>query len=436
MHRICAMVTILSALISSLPAQSAKRPVSKKTTSADRRLTLDQIRKLIGIHSPDSLIAKEIQSRGIAGDYTRRDVDAMREKGAGPETVAAMLRAVPVGTVVVRTTVNAAVKLDDTQPVLAGADGTVRFVNTEPGKHRLNIQKQYFTSISKEVPVKGGETLSVDAMLEWAVGFLNATADVSNAQIQPSGFPAQTGPVSHMAVPIGGLVVVATAPLRKTVSQIVMIAPGKEASVSFSLPIDEAAIIAVETQIHAAFRERSYHVVVQEAGSYLQTGSHDKDVLTELAISYFEMSDYTSFQNAAQLALSAGGTLRFELMHHHLAMGGFGGGTLHRAELQVSAANLGYKPLDDCNLPEFQVPTSDVHMGRRQQALLDKGRRIPVVDLDVPQPGNPKKQTNLNFSAGQLPEGVRIRKMHSAVAFREDNSKVDAVRQFLQTVLK
>lgn len=430
------MVSLLPALIVSLPAQSAKRPASKKTTTADRRLTLDQIRKLVGIHTPDSLIGKEIQSRGIAGDFTRRDVEAMRAKGAGPETVAAMLRAVPVGTLVVRTTVNAAVKLDDAQPLLAGADGTVRFVNTEPGKHLVTIQKQYFTPISKEVSVKGGETFSVDAMLEWAVGFLNATADVPDAQILPSGLPAQTGRVSHMAVPIGGLVVAATAPLRKTVSQVVMIAPGKEASVSFSLPIDEAAIIAVETQIHAAFRARSYQAVVQQAGSYLQTGSHNTNVLAEVAISYFEMSDFTSFQNASQLALSAGATLRFELMHHHLAMGGFGGGTLHRAELQVGAANLGYKPLDDCNLPEFQVPSSDVHMGRRQQALLDKGRSIPVVDLNMPQPGNPKKQTNINLSAGQLPEGVRIRKMHSSVAFREDNSKVDALRQFLQTVLR
>ena len=420
-------------------AQGGKKaPPTKKTTSqpTDRKLSLDQIRKLIAIQTPDSVVAQEVQSRGISGDYGRHDIDGLRQQGAGSETIAALTRLLPLSTLTVRTEPGATVRLDGGSTALAGADGTATLSSIDPGRHQVTTEKQYFTSVSRAVELKGRETASVDIKLEWAVGFLSVATNVPDAQIRVSGAAPQNGRISRLAVPVGQASVTAVAPLRKSVSQTVMIEPGKEATVSLSLPVDEAAIAAMANQIHNSFRSRSYAAVIQQAGRYLQMGAQDKDVLSEVALSYFEMSNYTAFQEAARRALSSGATLQFEVMHHHLSLGGFGGGNLHRAELLVSAETLGYKPLDRCNLPEFQTAIKEVHLGRREAALLDKTRSVPVIDLNVPEPNNPKKQTNVNLSAGRIPEGIAATKTRSSLLFREDRSKVDAIRQLLQSLVQ
>jgi hypothetical protein len=60
-----------------------KNPPAKKTASqpVDRRLSLEQIRKLIAIQTPDNVVAEEIRSRGIAEVYGRKDVDQIRQLG-------------------------------------------------------------------------------------------------------------------------------------------------------------------------------------------------------------------------------------------------------------------------------------------------------------------------------------------------------------------
>ncbi len=408
-------------------AKKKAQSTPKKDTGAqpaDRRLSLNQIRRLVVIHTPDDVVAGEIQSRGIADDYGRREVDQIRQQGAGAQTVDAMLRALPVATLTVRTELGATVKLDAGSPVLAGSDGVATISNIDPGRHEVTIQKQYFTDVSRTVELKGREDALIEVKLNWAVGFLTASTDVPDAQIVVSGGPTQTGRIMHMAVPIGEATVVATAPLRRAVSQTVAIEGGKDATVSLSLPIDQGALSALANQVHASFQSHAYRDAVQQASRYLQTGARGKEVLADLALSYLEMSNYSAFQDSAQRALSAGATLHFDVVHLHSS---FGVGTQHRAELRVSTDTLGYKPLDQCNLPEFQTPMKEVHVGKRG------------LDLGVPEPANPKKQTNVNLSAGSvpgIPEGARTAKAKLRASFREDSGKVDAIRQLLLTLTR
>lgn len=426
MNRSLVIITVVcfGLLPSTIVGQGTKKAQpAKKTTAqpADRRLSLDQIRKLIAIQTPDSVVAQEIQSRGINGDYGRREVDQIRQQGAGSQTVDALLRALPAATLTVRTELGAAVKLDGGSPVLAGSDGVATISNIDPGRHEVTIQKQYFTNVSQTVELKGRESASIEVKLNWAVGFLSASTDVPDAQIVVSGGPTQPGRIVHMAVPIGQATVVATAPLRRAVSQAVAIEGGKDATVSLSLPIDQVALSALANQVHASFQSHAYRDAVQQASRYLQTGARSKEVLADLALSFWEMSDYSGFQDSAQRALSAGATLPFDLVHLHSS---FGVGTLHRAELQVSTDTLGYKPLDKCNLPEFQTPMKEVHLGKRG------------LDLSVPEPSNPKKQVNVNLSAGTMPGAAMGAKAKMRAKFREDSGKVDAVRQLLQTLAR
>ena len=78
--------------------------------------------------------------------------------------------------------------------------------------------------------------------------------------------------------------------------------------------------------------------------------------------------------------------------------------------------------MDRCNLPEFQTPMKEVRLGKRELAL------------SVPEPANPKKQTNVNLSAGRAPDGARAAKAKNPIYFREDNGRVEAIRQLLQTL--
>jgi len=415
---------------------SKKNPPAKKGPSqpADRRLSLDQIRKLIAIQTPDSVVAQEIQARGVNGDYGRRDIEQLHLQGAGSETITALTRLMPVATLTVRTEPGASVKLDGGSPAVVAADGTATLSSIDPGRHQVTADKQYFTSGSQFVELKGRETTSIDIKLEWAVGFLSVNTNVADAQIRVSGGPPQAGRITRLAVPVGQATISATAPLRKSVSQTVVVEPGRDTTISLSLIIDDSALAAMANQIHASFRSRSYAVVVQQAGRYFQTGAQDKDVSAEVAISYLEMSNYSAFQEAARRALEAGATLRFEVMHHHLSLGGFGGGTLHNAELAITKDTLIYKPLDRCNLPEFQTSLRDVHLGKRESAILGKGRTasISVIDLDVPEPNNPKKQVNVNLSIGNVPPGLSSTKGF----FRDARGKVDAIRQLLQSLVQ
>jgi hypothetical protein len=71
-------------------APAAKNPAPKAGTSSkaadfpqgDRRLTLDQVRQLVTIRTPDNAIAQEIQSRGLNADFTRKDIEELRQLGA------------------------------------------------------------------------------------------------------------------------------------------------------------------------------------------------------------------------------------------------------------------------------------------------------------------------------------------------------------------
>src|SRR4029077_11631374 len=68
---------------------AAKSPGPKAGTSSkaadlsqgDRRLTLDQVRQLVTIRTPDNVIAQEIQSRGLSADFTRKDIEELRQLG-------------------------------------------------------------------------------------------------------------------------------------------------------------------------------------------------------------------------------------------------------------------------------------------------------------------------------------------------------------------
>jgi PEGA domain-containing protein len=376
-------------------AQTKKnpQPPKKAAPASDRRLTIDQIRQLISIQTPDSAIAQEIQARGMKDEYNRGAVEQLRRAGAGSETVAALTRLLPVANLTVSTEPGATVRLDGTAQFQVGPDGVLTLSGLDPGSHQLAIQKQFFTAVTRTVELKGGTNSAVEAKLDWAVGFLTISVDVPDARIQVGNNPVQAGPINRMAVPVAAISVVATAPLRKTASQTVAIEPGKEASVAFAMVYDQAELDKMASQIHTLFRSKNYVGVLQQAGRYPQREGKDKDVIADVAISELETGRFAEFKSAAREALAAGAALRFDLMHHHAGLHI----VLHPAVVQLKGRMLSFQPEGACNFEPFEVSLAQVKVGNKQFVIDSPNHSVPAVSLVVPNPSNPKKEATLNF---------------------------------------
>ena len=75
------------------PASAQKKPP----------LSLQQIEALLGVQAPDSTVAAEIGNRGLSFRLTHATIGRLKDRGAGPQTVQALSRALPQTTVVVTT---------------------------------------------------------------------------------------------------------------------------------------------------------------------------------------------------------------------------------------------------------------------------------------------------------------------------------------------
>jgi hypothetical protein len=382
-------VAVAVGLTASLVAQAPKKATRAKATSPKQPgLHLKQVEQLISIRTPDSIVAQEIRGRGVLETVSKQVVETLRQRGAGPQTLSALRNLIPRATLVLKTTPGAEVTLDDVAAGVADTNGQLTISGAYPGAHTIEIAKVNFRARKTTVQLPPNRTTSLDETLEWAVGFLTVSTEPAGARIEVTGGITEAGRISHRAVPIGQVTVTATAPLRKTAAQNVLIEPGKESSLALALPLDPVALTAAANQIHRSFQSGAYQLVVRQSTQYLQAGVRDKDVLAEVALSNLQLLRVTEFSSLGREALVAGATLRFPVRHHH---GGFNAG-LHPAVLVVTARTLGFEPSGRCNFPAFEVAWNQV-------ARLDNPESL-VLKITVPNPSNPKKHSSMNF----LPE--------------------------------
>lgn len=408
MAKVIALACLISLIGRAEPllpgAQGTAPKKSRAAKPADRRLTLEQIRKLIAIHTPDDVIAQEITSRGIKDDFGRKQIGDLQHLGAGAQTISALESSLPIATLVILSQPGATVILDSGTPAAIGAAGSVSMPGVQPGHHQLMINKQYFNTAVRNIEVKGRETIRIEAPLAWVVGFLSVTTDPPAAQVEIAGKSTVTAPITHTPVPLGFIVVVASAPLRQPASRTVNIEPGKDASISLSLPLDQAAAQSAANGIHSSFKSRLYKSVVDDGAIYLQSGARDKDVVAEMAVSYLELGQAAEFRDLALQTLNNGGTLRFEVEHHHAGLRN----SAHPALLAINRQTFVFEPVGSCNFQRFETPLNTVHIGARNGVFLTGDERIPSISLVLPNPSNPKKQSTINVT---MPEnsGLQLR---------------------------
>lgn len=331
---------------------------------------------------------------------------------AQSSTVNVSQNQLPVSSLTVRTDPGASVGIDGRSRVTVGPDGLVTLSNLEPGQHQLAVDKPLFEPVLQSLNLKSSENTTVNIALERVVGFLTVNTNTPDAKIRVSGGPAQNGRILRMPVPVGQATIDVTGPLRKTVSQTVSIEPGKEATVSVSLDLDSEALAAMANQIQVSFQLKRYEAALEQAGRYLQVGARDKDVLGVVALSYLQLNRYGEFRSSAREALAAGATLRFALQHIHLGINV----AMHPAVLELNSETLRFQPEGKCNFDSFEVPLGQVRVGNRSNALLSFNERTWSINVNVPNPSNPKKEAALNFTT-----------------LRNQQAEIDAIREILAT---
>ena len=87
------LAVVTTCLVLGNPASAQKKPP----------LSFQQIEALLGVQAPDSTVAAEIGNRGLAFRLTRATISRLKDRGAGPQTLQSLSRALPQTTVVVTT---------------------------------------------------------------------------------------------------------------------------------------------------------------------------------------------------------------------------------------------------------------------------------------------------------------------------------------------
>ena len=97
------LILALSALLLPLIQGQNGQKAQPKAAATQKKppLSLQQIEGLLSVQAPDSTVAAEIGTRGLAFRLTHATIGRLKDRGAGPQTIEALSRALPQTTVTV-----------------------------------------------------------------------------------------------------------------------------------------------------------------------------------------------------------------------------------------------------------------------------------------------------------------------------------------------
>jgi Flp pilus assembly protein TadD len=139
------ILALFAAMLPALTGQNGQK-AQPPNAGAQRKppLSLQQIEALLGVQAPDSTVAAEIGSRGLAFRPTRATIGRLRDRGAGLETVQALSKTLPQTTVVVTTQPSSPFFELRVGPANYRADsaGKVTIGDLDPGVYDITFRHQ------------------------------------------------------------------------------------------------------------------------------------------------------------------------------------------------------------------------------------------------------------------------------------------------------
>jgi hypothetical protein len=365
---------------------TAQQPASKPP------LTLEQLRDLISIGSPDTVIGQEVARRGVGFRVDEKQMAALKRLGAKDATVKALSVFLTNAAIVVSTDpAGADVFLDSRRVGTTGPEGTLR-VETKAGPHQIVARMKRYKDGAIPCTVAAGQECKASLVLEMAVGLLNVTAISSNATITIRGVGEQRPPVKELELAPGSYQVSLSGPHLTTLSQQVEITAGKTVSLDMKVEVDPEYLNTAVNQIVGEVTSSPSRAVA-DAEQLVALAPSNSTGLSVLASARYATGDFSRFEPDAAAALANGGTLVFVFVHHHDMS------KVHPARIRLSATQFAFEPLRGengavCPTKPFTVPLSAVSASVSASGPDETYLRI-LVRTD---PKNPKKTLEINLA--------------------------------------
>jgi len=377
-------------------------PDPPQGSSRKPALTLGQVEQLVAAGVPDGTIAKEVAGRGVREDVTRARIDALRSKGAGPQTAAALAALIARATLVLRTTPGAQILLAGRPAGSSSESGEFTRSDLEPGRVRLLIRKAHHVPRDQEIELRTRGATTLDLPLEWAVGFLTLRPEQAQARIEIEGVGSYHRQVEALALAPGEYRVTVSAPSFEPVTRAVTIVAGQTASPEVTMVFDRQRLAEFKSQLNTAFGQGRYAHAVSVAREMEQAGILETDGLSIAATSHFELRNYTAFLEMARKVLAQRGEVRVAVIHHHRLLV-----PSHAALLSIGPGEVRFLPQDMCTLKSFTVEASEIHVRSRAILGADNSNLIGL-GFDYPNAKNPRKKETVFFIMREEPQKAAL----------------------------
>lgn len=321
-------------------------------------LSATQIEKLLQIHSPDSVVAQEIRSRGISFVPSEKFISGLQQRGAGPQTIAALRERVPTATLEVQALPDTAITIDGGSAGTTDAQGRLVVANLGVGRHDLTAEKVGYRKANVPVYLAAREYRRVPMALDWAGGFLTIKVEPPGSIIDVQGIGRFNGEVSEAQCPAGNLTVSVSHPGFKTETRTIQIATGQKLASSISLVIDPDFEQRGLNEARSRLAHGDTAGAIELCRQIASFSNKNPEVASITAQAYLQRGDLSSFQTYAEQALKDGGSVSVELAHEHLELSGE---SIHPVTLKISANAVGYDPVGvNCKYGKFEVPVSGI----------------------------------------------------------------------------
>jgi PEGA domain len=209
-----------------------------------RGLSLRQIEELVRIHTPDSVVAQEIRSRGLDFTPTPEVLEGLQRRGAGETTIAAVRARMPVGTLEINAAPGSQVTLDGEDRGTTDVQGRLVLPDLPAGSHQLTVSRPNYKRGEFTVTLAAREYKRFPVQLEWAGGYITVQINRAGSTIQIRGLGQYSGAVSSLQVPVGTYSITVTHLGMKSNTQSVDVTSGQHAVVEIHLVPDAQWVAA------------------------------------------------------------------------------------------------------------------------------------------------------------------------------------------------
>ncbi len=347
-------------------------------------LTLAQMQRLIKIHAPDDLVAREITTRGLSFVPDSALIERLATEGAGKATVAALKERIPRANLEIQAHQGSHIIVDSSDMGVVGPEGHIVLSGVLSGQHTVTVKQRGYTTKTVQVTLAANETRQLPVTLDWAGGYLTIKVSRPGATITIPGLGTYYNAITELPVQPGQYQVAVTQDGMKAQSRALEVASGQRANLEFSLSPDpdyvQNGLVTANLDLDAG----NVTGAIQLAQGLLKFAPSNSGIEALLSEAYFQSYDDFAAEQHAAKSLAAGGKLTFKVFHQHQS---FHGTQLHPAILTLTSSAVGYQPLtSDCKYQSFFEPLNDIHRVRAIDPLGPAGSATSLLELMVRDP--------------------------------------------------